>query len=57
MIFTDTRDKSVKTNFRTAVVNGMNEKTGGLYIPVEFPKLSKALLNKTTEPSFRNIAY
>ncbi|MBQ0050852.1 MAG: threonine synthase [Treponema sp.] len=57
MIYTDTRDKSVKTDFRTAVVNGMNEKTGGLYIPVEFPKLSADLLNKTTEPSFRNIAF
>ena len=35
MIYTDTRDSSVKVNFRTAVLNGMNAATGGLYIPVE----------------------
>ena len=57
MIYTDTRDKSVKTNFRTAVVNGMNEKTGGLYIPVSFPKLNPSFINKTPEPSFRDIAF
>lgn len=56
MIYTDTRDKSVKTDFRTAVLNGMNEKTGGLYIPAAFPKLSADFLNKAAEPSFRNIA-
>ena len=48
MIYTDTRDKTVKTNFRTAVLGGMNEKTGGLYIPVEFPKLPKEFLSKST---------
>ena len=37
MIYTDTRDPSVKVNFKTAVLNGMNAQTGGLYIPVEFP--------------------
>ncbi|MBQ7158567.1 MAG: threonine synthase [Treponema sp.] len=57
MIYTDTRDKSVKTDFRTAVMSGMNEKTGGLYIPVEFPKLSNEFLKRTTEPSFREIAF
>ncbi len=57
MIYTDTRDKSVQTNFKTAVVNGMNEKTGGLYIPVEFPKLDSSFLNKTSEPNFREIAF
>lgn len=57
MIYTDTRDKSVQVDFRTAVVNGMNEKTGGLYIPVDFPKLDPAFLNKNPEPSFRNIAF
>jgi len=57
MIYTDTRDKSVKTTFKTAVMNGMNEKTGGLYIPVEFPKLDKAFIDKTPEPSFRDIAF
>ena len=57
MIYTDTRDKSVKTDFKTAVVGGMNEKTGGLYIPVEFPKLDKSFLNKNPEPNLRDIAF
>ena len=57
MIYTDTRDKSVKADFKTAVMNGMNEKTGGLYIPVSFPKLDPAFINRNTEPSFRDIAF
>lgn len=57
MIYTDTRDKSVKADFKTAVMGGMNEKTGGLYIPVEFPKLDTLLLNKDPAPSFRDIAF
>lgn len=56
MIYTDTRDKSVTADLRTAVLNGMNEKTGGLYIPVAFPKLSAHFINKTPEASFREIA-
>lgn len=57
MVYTDTRDKNVHVDFRTAVVNGMNEKTGGLYIPVSFPKLDKSLLEKNPEPNFREIAF
>ena len=57
MIYTDTRDKNVKADFRTAVMSGMNAATGGLYIPVEFPKLDKGFVNKTPEPSFRDIAF
>lgn len=57
MIYTDTRDSSVQVNFKTAVVNGMNSSTGGLYIPVEYPTLPKSLLNRTSEPSFREIAF
>ncbi|MBP5283353.1 MAG: pyridoxal-phosphate dependent enzyme, partial [Treponema sp.] len=57
MIYTDTRDSSVKTDFRTAVLNGMNSKTGGLYIPVSFPKLDPSILRKTSAPSFRDIAF
>ena len=56
MIYTDTRDSSVKVDFNTAVLNGMNSKTGGLYIPVEFPKLDDSILNNTREPSFRTVA-
>lgn len=57
MIYTDTRDDSVKTNFRTAVMGGMNSATGGLYIPVSFPKLPQSFINKNPEPSFRDIAF
>ena len=57
MIYTDTRDKSVKTDLKTAVMSGMNEKTGGLYIPTSFPKLPSSFINKTPEPSFRDIAF
>lgn len=55
MIYTDTRDKSVKTDFRTAVLNGMNEKTGGLYIPTSFPKVNFSQSYST--PPFREIAF
>ncbi|AEE16769.1 threonine synthase [Treponema brennaborense] len=57
MIYTDTRDSCVRSDFRTAVMNGMNAETGGLYIPVEFPKLDKSFLGKNPEPSFRDIAF
>lgn len=57
MIYTDTRDSSVSVDFKTAVLNGMNPQTGGLYMPVEIPLLNKAFLGKTPEPSFRDVAY
>lgn len=57
MIYTDTRDKKVKADFKTAVLNGMNASTGGLYIPVSFPKIDPSFINRTPEPSFREIAY
>ena len=57
MIYTDTRDSSVKADFKTAVMSGMNQQTGGLYIPVEFPKLSEDLLFKNPAPSFRDVAF
>jgi threonine synthase len=57
MIYTDTRDNSVKVDFRTAVMSGMNKKTGGLFIPEEFPKLDKSFINKNPESSFRDIAF
>lgn len=56
MTYTDTRDPSVRVDFRTAVMGGMNAATGGLYMPAEFPALDKAFLGKTPEPSFRDIA-
>jgi threonine synthase len=57
MIYTDTRDKSASVSFKTAVLNGMNEKTGGLYIPVSFPKLESSFLFREPVPSFRDIAF
>ncbi len=57
MIYTDTRDKSVQTDFRTAVMNGMNSKTGGLYIPTSYPKISSSYLSNSTDPSFRELAF
>ena len=57
MIYTDTRDSSVKVSFKDAVVNGMNSLTGGLYIPVEYPPLEKSFINKNPEPSFRDVAF
>lgn len=57
MIYTDTRDNSAKVDFKTAVMNGMNKATGGLYIPTSFPKLEKSFIEKNPEPSFRDIAF
>ncbi len=57
MIYTDTRDSSVKVDFKTAVVNGMNAKTGGLYIPTSFPLLDPTFVNRVPEHSFRETAF
>lgn len=57
MIYTDTRDASVQISLKEAVINGMNAKTGGLYVPQEIPKLSPDFLNRSLEPTFRDTAY
>ncbi|HUH43688.1 MAG TPA: threonine synthase, partial [Treponemataceae bacterium] len=57
MMYTDTRELNTRVSFRTAVLNGMNEKSGGLYVPIEYPFLEKQFLNKNPEPSFRDIAF
>ncbi len=57
MIYTDTRDKSASVSFKTAVLNGMNEKTGGLYVPTSFPKLNPSFIHREPVPSFRDIAF
>ncbi len=57
MTYTDTRDKNIRANFKTAVLSGMNPVTGGLYIPTSFPKLDASYINRTPEPSFREIAF
>ncbi len=57
MEYTDTRDGSVRTDLKTAVLSGMNPATGGLYIPVTIPHLNADLLNKSYGPSFRDVAF
>ncbi|MGI5172034.1 threonine synthase [Treponema sp. OMZ 840] len=57
MEYTDTRDNAVRVNLKDAVLSGMNPATGGLYIPVRIPKLSPALLERCSAPSFRDIAF
>ena len=57
MQYTDTRDTSLRVDFRTAVMGGMNHVTGGLYMPESFPHIDRALINKTPAPCFRDIAF
>ncbi len=57
MQYKDTRDSSVSVDFRTAVLSGMNAKTGGLYVPESIPHFSSDILNRSTTPSFRDIAF
>lgn len=57
MLYKDTRDSAVSVDFRTAVVSGMNAKTGGLYVPESIPSLPESLLGKRSVPSFRDIAF
>ena len=57
MIYTDTRDSNVQVSFKDAVMNGMNKITGGLYIPLSFPKLDNSFINKNSEPNFRDVAF
>ena len=57
MWYTDTRDSSLRIDFRQAVIQGMSEKTGGLYIPTEFPKLPDSFLNRPSVPTFRETAF
>ncbi|MBO7420489.1 MAG: threonine synthase [Spirochaetaceae bacterium] len=56
MIYRDTRDSSFAVDFKTAVLSGMNAKTGGLYVPETIPKLPKDLLCRSVAPSFRDVA-
>lgn len=57
MLYKDTRDEKILVDFKTAVISGMNEKTGGLYIPVEFPELDSSFIHRYPEPNFRDIAF
>lgn len=57
MKYRDTRDASRLVSFRTAVLQGMDPETGGLYIPVEIPALAPSFLSRIPCPSFRDIAF
>lgn len=56
MQYTDTRDTSAKVDFKTAVMSGMSSATGGLYVPVEFPKIDTAKMFKDGKPDFISAA-
>lgn len=45
MLYTSTRDKSVKVESADAIAHGISEE-GGLFIPVEIPKISKDDINE-----------
>ena len=56
MRYRDTRNKDTRVTFETAVMQGMDPESGGLYIPETIPKLPPSFLSKTPVPSFRDIA-
>lgn len=56
MLYLDTRDKSVKVDFKSAVMGGMNAATGGLYVPENFPKIDMEKISGEN-PDFRKIAF
>lgn len=56
MIYTDTRDSNAKVDLKTAVMSGMSSATGGLYIPVEFPKIDTTKMFKDGKPDFISAA-
>ena len=57
MKYRDTRDASRQVSFKTAVLQGMDPETGGLYIPMEIPALPRSFLFRNPSPSFRDIAF
>lgn len=56
MFYTDTRDTNAKVDFKTAVMSGMSSVTGGLYVPVEFPKVDISKITKDGKPDFISVA-
>ncbi len=57
MKYCDTRDASRQVSFKTAVLQGMDPETGGLYVPMDIPALPKSFLFRNPCPSFRDIAF
>ena len=51
MKYISTRNKSIKVSAAEAIVNGIS-KDGGLFVPEEFPKLTKEDFDKLIEMSY-----
>src|SRR5690554_2326040 len=57
MRYRDTRNAETNVSFETAVMQGMDPQTGGLYIPETITRLPSSFLNRNPVPSFRDIAF
>ncbi len=57
MQYTDTRDSNAKVDFKTAVMSGMSSATGGLYVPLEFPKIDVSKILSNGKPDFLRAAF
>ena len=51
MKYISTRNKSIKVSSAEAIVNGLS-KDGGLFVPEEFPKLSKENFDELISMSY-----
>lgn len=57
MFFYDINNKTNKVSFKTAVIEGINIKTGGTFMPAEFGKLSPSVIYRNPPPSFRDLTF
>lgn len=55
MYYTSTRDNSIRLKASEAILKGLSD-DGGLFVPTEFPKLSKSL-KEISEMSYQETAY
>lgn len=55
MYYTSTRDNSIRITASQAILKGLSDE-GGLFVPSEFPKLSKSL-KEISEMSYQETAY
>lgn len=55
MFYTSTRDNSIKLTASQAILKGLSD-DGGLFVPSEFPKLTKSL-KEISEMSYQETAY
>lgn len=54
MKYYSTRDKKLNVSFREAVMSGLAP-DGGLYMPVEFPKVNELILNNLEDYTFQEL--